>query len=115
MSRLSGPPAYVPTLTEIVQPATSRKTGDESAAAAMAAATDLQELMVQRVLRHVDSVMERRLHEATEQLIRAHAQALLPQLLAEIERVVRETVSQAFEREMPASREQPDQSESRMP
>ncbi|MDB5779133.1 MAG: hypothetical protein JWP79_1041 [Polaromonas sp.] len=113
MSRLPGPPAYVPTLTEIVPPPPSRKTGDESAAAATSAATDLQALMVQRVLRHVDGALEKRLHEATEQLIREHVQALLPQLHAEIERVVREAVGQALEREMPASRVQSGRLESR--
>lgn len=108
MSRLPGPPAHVPTLTEIVHPLPSRNTRDESALADMAAATDLQALMVQRMLRHVDGVLEKRLHEVTGQLIREHVQALLPQLLDEIERVVRESVGQAFEREMPVSQGQPD-------
>ncbi len=108
MSRLPGPPAYVPTLTEIVPSAASRDTANESVMAEMAAAIDLQELMVQRVLRHIDRVLETRLREATEQLIREHLQALLPQLLDEIERVVRESVDQAFEREMSASQGQPD-------
>ena len=109
MSRLPGPPAYVPTLTEIVPPASSsRKTADESAMAEMAATTGLQALMVQRVLRHIDGVLETRLREVTEQLIRKHAQALLPELLDEIERVVRESVSRALEREIPVSQGQPE-------
>jgi len=108
MNRLPGPPAHVPTLTDIVHPASSQEVVDEIAVAEMAAATDLQALMVQRVLQRIDGVLERRLHEATEQLIRAHVQALLPQLLDEIERVVRESVSQAFEREMLASPVPPD-------
>ena len=108
MSRSPGPPAYVPTLTEIVPPAASRDTADEGAMAEMAAPTDLQALMVQRVLLHIDEVLETRLREATAQLIREHVQALLPQLLDEVERVVRESVSQAFEREMPVSAGQPD-------
>ena len=74
----------------------------------MAATTDLQALMVQRVLRHIDGVLETRLREATEQLIREHTRALLPQLLDEVERIVRASVSQAFEREMPAPQGQPD-------
>ena len=103
MSRLPGPPAYVPTLTEIVPPAASRDSANESAMAEMAATADIQALMVQRVFRHVDGVLETRLREATEQLIREHLQDLLPQLLDEIERVVRESVDQAFKREMSAS------------
>ena len=115
MSRLPGPPAYVPTRTEIVPPASSRDTASESATAEMAAATDLQAVMVQRVLQHVDGVLETRLREATEQLIREHVQALLPRLLDEVERVVRESVSQAFQGEMPASPVPPDRRKSTLP
>ncbi|WP_029524930.1 hypothetical protein [Polaromonas glacialis] len=115
MSRPPGPPAYVPTLTEIVPTASSRETPDERAMVEMAAATDLQALMVQRVLRHVDGVLETRLREATEQLIREHVLALLPQLLDEVERVVRESVSQSFQREMPVSPGQPDRQKSTLP
>lgn len=115
MSRLPGPPAYVPTLTEIVPPASSRDTANERAMAEMAATTHLQELMVQRVLRHVDEVLATRLREATEQLIRRHVQALLPQLIDEIEQVVREAASQAFEREMHASPAQPDSRKPTLP
>lgn len=115
MSRSPGPPAYVPTLTDIVPPPASRDKADESAMAEMAAATDLQALMVQRVLLHVDGVLETRLREATAQLIREHVQALLPQLLDEVERVVRESVSEAFEREMSASPVQPDRQKPILP
>lgn len=117
MNRFPGPPAYVPTLTDIVDPdmvpqAPSRATVDESTVPERAAATDLQALMIQRVLRHVDQVIEIRLLEATEQLLHAHVQALLPHLLDEIERVVRESVIQAFDREMPASPSQPESQKS---
>ena len=116
MSRLTRPPAYVPTLTEIippvpdvpmlteiVPPAPGMAPEIEGVMVHAADTTAMQALMVQRVLRHIDAVLERRLHEATEQLIREHVSALMPQLLDEIELVVRESVSQAFEREMPAS------------
>lgn len=117
MSRLTRPPAYLPTLTEIVAPAPDVPVLTEIVPPAPGPApeiegarvhavdtTAMQALMVQRVLRHIDAVLERRLHEATEQLIREHVGALMPQLLDEIELVVRESVCQAFEREMPASR-----------
>ena len=55
--------------------------------------------MVQRVLQRIDLVLERRLHEAIEQLILEQADALLPRLREEIELVVRESVTQAFEQE----------------
>ena len=86
MSRLTAPPAYVPTLTEIVH-------------AEKAVASDMQELMVQRVLRHASGMLEQRLHAACEQLIREHTQALLPDLLDTVERVVRESVCEAFAQE----------------
>ena len=108
MSRLPGPPAYVPTLTDIVHPPSSQDKANKSAVAGRAAAADLQALMVQRVLRRMDGVLERRLQEVTERLIREHVQALLPQLLDEIERIVRESVDQAFEPEMSASQGQED-------
>ena len=117
MSRLTEPPVYVPTLTEIVHPVPDVPVLTEIVPPALGSApaiesvlvhavntTAIQALMVERVLRQIDAVLERRLHEATEQLIREHVCALLPQLLDEIELVVRESVSQAFEREMPASR-----------
>lgn len=90
MTPVARPPAYVPTLTEIVH--------DDKAPA-----TDMQELMVRRVLQHVSGALDKRLHEACEQLIRAHVQALLPALRDEIERVVRESVHDAFDEEAPAS------------
>ena len=74
----------------------------------MAAATEPEELRVRRVLKDVDEVLERRLREATQQLVHEHVQALLPQLLGEIERVVRESVGQALKREMPVSPEPPE-------
>lgn len=89
MSPATRPPAYVPTLTEIVH-------------ADKAAATDIGELMVQRVLQHVSLSLDKRLHEATERLVREHARAILPQLLDEIERLVRESVRDAIELEKPA-------------
>ena len=89
------PPAYVPTLTEVVH-------------ADKVAVTDTRELMVQRVLQHASVTLEKRLQEATERLVRAHVQALMPPLLDEIERVVRESVLEAFEREKPASLVPPD-------
>ena len=95
MSPVTRPPAYVPTLTEIVH-------------ADKAEVTDTRELMVDRVLHHVSLALDKRLQEATERLIRAHIQALLPPLLDEIEQVVRESVREAFEREKPASPVPPD-------
>ena len=103
MSRLTGPPADVPTLTEIVN---HRMLAFEPALDGIIAAAPtspaMQELMVQRVLQRIDLVLEKRLHEAIQQLILEHTDGLLPRLREEIELVVRESVSQALEQESKA-------------
>ena len=106
MSSSSQPPRFVPTLTEIVQPVP------------LAAASVLQphaptsttppaEMLVQRVMQRVDLVLERRLGEAVGQLILEHTQNLAPRLREEIERVTRQSVSQAFEQEAGLPSSQP--------
>ena len=99
MSRRKGPPRYVPTLTEVVQPAPVPEPALIDAAVSAAISADAQELMVRRVLQRTDLMIERRLHEAIEQLILEHTQAMMPRLREEIELVVRESVTQAFEQE----------------
>ena len=75
MSARKGPPCYVPTLTEVVPSAPLPEPAliDPAVTAALSAQT--QALMVQRVLQRTDLMIERRLHEAIEQLILAHTQA----------------------------------------
>lgn len=128
MNESSGPPSYVPTLTQVVhlfdeapsrspaflsQPAESDQSAPP-AATELAQAADpatgtsapttadsdaVQALLVARVLERVDLTLETRLHEALVPLIRAHLQELLPRLQDEIELTVREAVTQAFEHE----------------
>ncbi|CAN5286210.1 hypothetical protein BH10PSE16_BH10PSE16_00020 [soil metagenome] len=99
MSGLTGPPADVPTLTEIVHPVRVFEAAPSGDMAQSQMSFEVQELMVQRVLQRIELVLERRLHEAIEQLIQEHINVLLPRLLEEVELVVRESVSQAFEQE----------------
>ena len=94
MSARKRPPRYVPTLTEVVP---SPAPLPEPALIDPAAQT--QELRVQRVLQRTDLMIAQRLHDAIEQLVLAHTQAMMPKLREEIERVVRESVTQAFEHE----------------
>lgn len=102
MSRSSVPPRFVPTLTEVVQPtavpAQTPVAGNTVGPVALAAG--LQEQMVLRVLQRVDLLLERRLREAVGQLILEHTETLAPRLREEIEQVVRQSVSQAFEQEV---------------
>lgn len=102
MSRSTVPPRFVPTLTEVVLPTPAAPT----AAVPVAPSVDLEDQMVQRVLQRVDLILERRLRESVGQLILEHTQSLAPRLREEIERVVRQSVSQAFEQEdtQPTSR-----------
>lgn len=99
MSRLTEPPRYVPTLTDIVHPASMPEATGSADIAPAATSVDAQELLVQRVMQGVDLMLERRLHDAIEQLILAHTQALMPRLREEMERVVRESVTHTFTRE----------------
>jgi hypothetical protein len=109
---VSRPPRFVPTLTEVVKPIAAPMPTPGQAAipaspqaapappappAAVAASADLQEQMVQRVLQRVDLVLDRRLREVVGQLILEHTRSLAPRLREEIEDVVRQSVSQAFD------------------
>ena len=87
------PPRYVPTLTEVVVP--GAELGPDSAAVLS------QEQLIQRVMRRVDLTLERRLREAVAAAVIEQTRAIGPLLREEIEAVVRETVAQAFDQELP--------------
>ena len=87
------PPRYVPTLTEVV--VSGAEPSPETAVALS------QEQLIQRVMRRVDLVLERRLREAVAAAVIEQTRAIGPLLREEIESVVRETVAQAFEQELP--------------
>ena len=99
MNRRKGPPRYVPTLTEVVHPAFLPEPAPDQAAVPAVSSDEAQALMLRRVLQRTDLMIERRLHEAIEQLMLEHTQAMMPRLREEIELVVRESVVQAFEQE----------------
>ena len=99
MSRSKVPPRFVPTLTEVVLPTPAAAPVGAMPAAAGVPSADLEEQLVQRVLQRVDLMLERRLRESVGQLILEHTQSLAPRLREEIEHVVRDSVSQAFEQE----------------
>ena len=63
----------------------------------------LEDQVLHRVMQRVDLVLEARLSDAVSQLILAHTQSFGPRLREEIERVVRESVSQAIALELPPS------------
>lgn len=100
MSNSSIPPRFVPTLTEVVQPVPSPAPVSGKGVAPMVISAELEDQMVKRVLQRVDLTLERRLREAVGQLILEHTQTLAPRLREEIEGVVRQSVSQAFEQEV---------------
>ena len=93
------PPRYVPTLTEVVQPAThARPAGDAGALQ--------QEELVNRVMQRVDLTLERRLREAIAATVLEQTRSIAPLLRDEIEAVVRETVARAFADELAAPKGQ---------
>lgn len=93
----SVPPRFVPTLTEIVHPQLPLQT--PLVADTATPVVPLPEAMVQRILQRIDLVLETRLRDSVSQLVLKQTQALAPLLREEIERLVRESVSQAFEQE----------------
>lgn len=103
MSRSTLPPAYVPTLTEVVHPVPAHPVAEGNDMAGKREKADVQELIVQRVLLHLDKKLEKRVHEVCAQLILLHTQALVPQLLDGIEAVVRASVEEALEHESQAT------------
>lgn len=99
MSNASVPPRFVPTLTEVFQPVPQPVLTPGEAAMPMTLSPGQQDEMVKRVLQCIDMTLERRLREAVGQLILEHTETLAPRLREEIERVVRQSVNQAFEHE----------------
>lgn len=93
------PPRFVPTLTEVVEPSTVQANLQAEPPSTGVDRAAMEEELVERVLRRVDLTLERQLREALGQLILEHTEAFAPQLRQEIERVVRQSVSQAFVQE----------------
>ncbi|MEO7954116.1 MAG: hypothetical protein ABIR35_08505 [Polaromonas sp.] len=102
----SGPPRFVPTLTEIVHAQLPLQTPPVAASAAPE--THFPEAMAQRILQRVDLVLETRLRDSVTRLVLQQTQALIPLLREEIEQLVRESVSQAFAQETGSAQEQPE-------
>ena len=105
MSTTPVPPRFVPTLTEVFQPAVPQvapalpELAQDKTEIPMTLSPEQQEELVRRVLLRVDISLERRLHEAVGQLILESTETLALRLREEIERVVRQSVNQAFEQE----------------
>ena len=90
------PPRYVPTLTEVVGPSGEPKPA--------AGAGISQEQIIQRVMQRIELTLERRLREAIAATVLEQTRSIAPMLREEIESVVRETVSEAFEQELAPGR-----------
>lgn len=88
------PPRYVPTLTEVIQPA------PQPVLHASPDLTLLQEQIVHRVMQRVDLSMEQRLREAVAVLVLEETRNLVPLLREEIERVVKQSVAEAVAEEL---------------
>lgn len=96
MNKPSGPPANVPTLTDIVD-----QVPDSTSTPCMAGPPDetpaaVQAQAVQQVLARIDELLEKRLREAAEQFVMERAEFLLPRLRLEIKALVHDAVDQAF-------------------
>lgn len=109
MSSTPMPPRFVPTLTEVVHPASVLALPDTAVPTLNAPPSldislrQFEDQLLHRVMQRVDLVLEQRLREAVSQTILTHTHALGPRLREEIELVVRESVSQAIAQELPLS------------
>ena len=101
------PPRFVPTLTEVVYPASIPDLTEAKTPVANALTSpeislrQFEDQLLHRVMQRVDLVLEHRLREVVSKIILNHTQALGPRLREEIELVVRESVSQAIAQELP--------------
>ncbi|MCW5219712.1 hypothetical protein [Verminephrobacter aporrectodeae] len=85
------PPRFVPLLTEVVQPPASLPDSPPPAAP-RPLPEEVEDYLVQRVMQHVDRLLETHLQEAIATLLKEQA---LPGLRAEIGSLVRHAVHQA--------------------
>lgn len=87
------PPSYVPTLTEVVAPATPTQPASD--------ATSLlsEEQLVHRVMRRVERDLDARLREAIAAVVLEQTRLLGPMLRDEISHVLREAVAEAVAEE----------------
>ena len=95
----SPPPRFVPTLTEVVEASTVAATLQAELPSTDIDRAAMEDKLVERVLQRVDLTLERQLRVALGQLILEHTETLAPQLRQEIERVIRQSVSEAFVQE----------------
>jgi hypothetical protein len=98
------PPRFVPTLTEVVEPAATQAADAPAAPVAPApvVVAELEEAIVHRVMQRVDLSLERRLREAVAAVVLEQTQHLGPRLRIEIEAVVRDCVAEALAGELPS-------------
>ncbi len=91
------PPRFVPTLTEVVQPAQLHAPSGPVALS--------QDELVRRVMQRVDQSLEQKLREAVAATVLEHTRTMGPVPRQPIESVVRDTVSQAFDQALDAQRQ----------
>ena len=94
MKSLSVPPRFVPTLTEEVEPGNLQETSS-----VQSLVKTPQQEMEEAILQRVDQVFEKRLKEVVRQVILENTQTLALRLREEIELVVRQSLSEAFQQE----------------
>lgn len=87
------PPRFVPTLTEVIEPA---PVGEDRSVAVPALS---EEQLVQRVMQRVSQGLEQRLREAVAQVVLEQTRGLAPRVAAEVELAVRALVAEALDAE----------------
>ena len=90
------PPSFVPTLTDVVTPASDARHDVPS----QGSTDDIEELVVQRVMERVELSLEDQLTDAVSAVVQLHLDAMTAQLRNEIESVVRRLTADALAREL---------------
>lgn len=85
-------PRFLPTLTEVILPGSVAEPPHASPAVADAD----QELIIRRVTLRVEALLQARLHQVIDSLVREQAQLLGPRLQKELAPMVREVVAEAM-------------------
>ena len=88
------PPRFVPTLTEVVQGASTNADSERLA----------HEQLVRRIMQRVDLTLDRRLREAIASVVLEHSRQLAPALREQVEAAVTAAVSEALADEFDPAR-----------
>jgi len=88
------PPRFLPTLTEVVDPAVFAAEGQGGAGSeTLQPALVSEDAVVAKVLAQLLPTLEQRIHSALQDSLHSHLNAILPQVMADVREAVRAAVA----------------------